>query len=149
LPHELRRFTALAWDNIRHDPWAYLTASAARAVRVFIIAGSEDVRTAYQFNGAGRVYAIGRAASLALLALCIAGVAIARARGYGIFLMLAPIVYVPATICFMLINARYSMTMQPFVFAFAAASIVTALDAITQRPHSAQALNSASGSRSS
>jgi len=104
-------------------------ASAARAVRVFIIAGSEDVRTAYQFTGAGRVYAIGRAASLFFFALLIAGVWLARARGFGLFLLLMPIVYVPLTICFMLINARYSMTMQPFMFAFVAVSIVTALDA--------------------
>jgi hypothetical protein len=129
-PHELRRFMALAWDNIRHDPWSYLVASAARAVRVFIIAGSEDVRTAYQFSGAGRVYAIGRAVSLFLLALLAAGVWIARARGFRLLLLLAPIVYVPLTICFLLINARYSMTIQPFVFAFVAVSLVTALDAL-------------------
>src|SRR5207249_10042838 len=87
LPHELRRFTALAVDNIRQDPWAYLTASAARAVRVFIVAGSEDVRTAYQFTGAGRVYAIGRAVSLVVLALFGAGVAIARARGFRLSML--------------------------------------------------------------
>ena len=130
-PHELRRFMALSWDNIRHDPWSYLAASAARAVRVFIIAGSEDVRTAYQFSGAGRVYAIGRAVSVVLLALVAAGVWIARARGFRLLLLLAPIVYVPLTICFLLINARYSMTVQPFVFAFVAVSLVTALDALT------------------
>ena len=129
-PHELRRFVALAWDNIRHDPWAYLAASAARALRVFIIAGSEDVRTAYQFSGAGRVYAIGRVVSLALFALFAAGVWIARTRGFRLLLLLTPIVYVPLTICFMLINARYSMTMQPFVFAFVAVSLVTAIDAL-------------------
>ena len=134
LPHELRRFTALAWDNIRQDPWAYLVASAGRAVRVFIIAGSEDKRTAYQFSGASAVYAIGRIVSLSFFALLIAGVWLARARGFRLLLMLAPIVYVPLTICFMLINARYSMTMQPFVFAFVAVSIVTALDALAARP---------------
>jgi hypothetical protein len=134
LPHELRRFTALAWDNIRADPWAYLRASAARAVRVFIIAGSEDRRTAYQFTGAGRVYAIGRIVSLLVFALFVAGVWLARTRGFGLFLLLTPIVYVPLTICFMLINARYSMTMQPLVFAFVAASLVTALDAVRPGP---------------
>ena len=131
LPHELRRFMALSWDNIRHDPRAYLAASAARAVRVFVIAGSEDIRTAYQFSGAGRLYTIGRAVSLVFLALLVAGIWLARARGFRLFLLLAPILYVPLTICFMLINARYSMTIQPFVFAFVAVSIVTALDALT------------------
>jgi hypothetical protein len=133
LPHELRRFTALAWDNMRRDPWAYLVASAGRAVRVFIITGSQDNRTAYQFSGAGAVYGIGRIVSLSFFALLIAGVWLARARRFRLFLMLAPIVYVPLTICFMLINARYSMTMQPFVFAFVAVSIVTALDALASR----------------
>jgi hypothetical protein len=133
LPHELRRFTALAWDNMRRDPWAYLVASAGRAVRVFIIAGSQDNRTAYQFSGATAVYGIGRIVSLSFFALLIAGVWLARARGFRLFLMLAPIVYVPLTICFMLINARYSMTVQPFVFAFVAVSIVTALDLLASR----------------
>jgi hypothetical protein len=128
LPHEMRRFTALALDNIRRDPVGYAEASALRAVRVFIIAGSEDRRTAYQFSGAGRVYAIGRAVSILYLVLFAAGVVVARARGVRLFMLLTPIVYVPLTICFMLINARYSMTMQPFVFAFVAVTLVTVLE---------------------
>ena len=131
LPHELRRFTALALDNIRHDPWGYLTASAARAVRVFIIAGSEDTRTALQFTGAGRVYAIGRVASLAFLILSATGIWLVWRRGYRLLVLLAPIAYVPLTISFMLINARYSMTVQPFLFAFAAVPLVTAIDALS------------------
>jgi hypothetical protein len=131
LPHEMRRFTALALDNIRHDPFEYAMASAIRAVRVFIIAGSEDLRTAYQFSGAGRIYAIGRLASIAYLTLFVAGVMLAGARGVRRFMLLTPILYVPLTICFMLINARYSMTMQPFVFGFVAVTIVTVLERLT------------------
>jgi hypothetical protein len=65
--------------------------------------------------------------------LAIVGVWLARARGFRLFLMLAPDCLRPLTICFMLINARYSMTMQPFMFAFVAVSLVTALDALTTR----------------
>jgi len=130
LPHEMRRFMALAVDNIRHDPVAYAVASATRAVRVFVIAGSEDVRTAYQFSGAGRIYAVGRLASIVYLALFVAGVVLAGTRGIRRFMLLAPILYVPLTICFMLINARYSMTVQPFVFAFVAVTLVTALETL-------------------
>jgi len=46
-------------------------------------------------------------------------------------MLLTPIAYVPLTICFMLINARYSMTMQPFVFGFVAVTIVTVLERLT------------------
>jgi dolichyl-phosphate-mannose-protein mannosyltransferase len=134
LPHELRRFTALALDNIRRDPGGYLAASALRALRVFIVTGSEDQRTAYQFSGAGRVYAIGRAVSVALLAAFAAGVWIARARRMRLFMLLAPILYVPLTICFMLINARYSMTIQPFVFAFVAVTLVAVRDRVRGAP---------------
>jgi len=132
LPHEMRRFTTLAFDNIRHDPVGYLVASAIRAVRVFVIVGSSDQRTAYQFSGAGRMYAIGRVASLAVFVLASVGVWIAWRRGWRVFMLLAPAVYVPLTICFMLINARYSMTVQPFEFAFAAVTLVSALP--TRRP---------------
>jgi hypothetical protein len=134
LPHEQRRFTALALENIRHDPAGYLAASAVRALRVFIITGSTDQRTAYQFSGAGRVYAIGQAASLTLFAALVAGIGIARAPRMEVFMLLAPIVYVPLTICFMLINARYSMTIQPFVFAFVAVTVVTLADRFARRP---------------
>src|SRR5205085_461943 len=134
LPHEMRRFTALALDNIRRDPVGYAAASALRAVRVFVITGSEDQRTAYQFAGAGRIYAAGRAASIALGVLFVAGVGIARARGLRLFMLLTPALYVPLTICFMLINARYSMTVQPFVFAFAAVAIVIPLEALAPPP---------------
>lgn len=130
LPHEMRRFEALALDNIRHDPAAFLTASAHRALRVFVIEGSDDTRTAYQFKGAAVIYALGRAASVASLALCLVGIAIAVRRRQRILMLLVPIVYVPATICFMLINARYSMTTQPFVFAFVAVTAVAALDRV-------------------
>ena len=128
LPHELRRFTALALDNIRHDPFGYARASAHRALRVFVIEGSGDTRTAYQFNRAGLIYAAGRALSLVYLALAIAGLALAIVRGLPIAMLLLPIVFVPMTICFMLINARYSMTTQPFMFAFVAVALVSASD---------------------
>jgi hypothetical protein len=132
LPHELRRFTALALDNIRHDPVGYVKASAHRAMRVFIIEGSGDTRTAYQFNRAGVIYAAGRALSLVYLALALAGLAVAIARRLPVAMLLMPIVFVPMTICFMLINARYSMTTQPFMFAFVAIALVSASDRWTE-----------------
>ena len=131
LPHEMRRFTALALDNIRHDPAAYLTASARRALHVFIIEGSTDRRTAYQFKRAGTIYQAGHAVSIVYLALLVVGLGIALARGMRVALLLLPIVYVPLTVCFLLINARYSITAQPFVFVFVAVTIVTAIDALS------------------
>jgi hypothetical protein len=129
LPHEMSRFTALALDNIRHDPLGYLVASAHRALRVFIIEGSSDTRTAYQFPGAKLVYAVARIVSIVYFVLALAGVAIALARRQAVIRLLIPIVFVPITICFMLINARYSMTTQPFMFAFVATALVSAMDA--------------------
>ena len=139
-PHEMRRFIALSMDNIRQAPVAYLFASALRAVRVFIISGSDDPRTASQFEGGGRVYTIGRVASTFLFVLFLAGVCIAWRNGFRLWLLLGPIVYLAVTICFVLINARYSMTMQPFMFAFVAVAIATALDAMQEadRPIAAQ-----------
>jgi hypothetical protein len=129
----MRRFTALSLDNIRYDPGGFLLASALRALRVFIVVGSEDPRTASQFAGGGRVYTIARVASLLLLVLFGLGVWIAWRRGFRLLLLLGPVLYLPLTICFMLINARYSMTMQPFVFAFAAVALVTALESPRDR----------------
>jgi hypothetical protein len=46
---------------------------------------------------------------------------------YRVWLLLTPIVYVPATICYVLINMRYSVTVQPFLIAFAAVAVSAVL----------------------
>jgi hypothetical protein len=132
LPHEMSRFNALSLDNVRHNPVGFIKASARRALRIFVIEGSTDTSTAYQFNRGGIIYAIGRAASMVYLALFVAGLAIAITRRQPIALLLMPIVFVPLTICVMLVTARYSMTIQPFMFAFVAIALVTPMDAWTR-----------------
>jgi membrane protein implicated in regulation of membrane protease activity len=62
------------------------------------------------------------------LALAFAGLILAITRGMHVFVILMPIVYVPLTICFLLINARYSTTAQPFVFVFVAVALVELSD---------------------
>jgi hypothetical protein len=66
-PHAMRRYLALAFDNIRRDPKAYAASAVYRALRVFIVHGSDDVRTAQQFAGAHRVYAAATVISLAVV----------------------------------------------------------------------------------
>src|SRR5213078_1163761 len=36
-PHQMRRYSALAFDNIRRDPLGFALASAYRAVRLFVV----------------------------------------------------------------------------------------------------------------
>jgi hypothetical protein len=107
---------------------AYLAASAYRAARLFVIGGSPDPFTAQQFTASGRIFLAGRLISLVTMALFAAGVVVAVRRGADVLLFAALIAYVPATICFMLINMRYSVTVQPYVLLFAA----IALDALIQ-----------------
>ena len=132
-PHLMNRYTALALDNIRRAPMDYALASAYRAVRLFVIEGSEDRRTAAQFSGSSGVYLIGRLVTAGFAALFVAGLLVALWRRLPVFMFLTPIVYVPGTIAFMLINARYAMTAQPFMFAMIAVLLVTALDRLRPR----------------
>ena len=122
----MRRYTALAIDNIRRDPIGYLASSAYRSVRVFFVEGSDDAHTTQQFAGSGRVYAIAEAASIALLALTAIGVWAAWRRGAAIALPLLLIAYIPATLAFVLTNMRYSITVQPLMFVFVAAAVAEA-----------------------
>jgi len=123
-PQSMRRYSALALDNIRREPFAFLTASLYRVYRVFVVAGSSDKWTNQQFAGAAAVYAAARAASLAFLGLFLAGVVILwRRQRPAILLPLLLILYVPATIAPMLTNMRYSVTVQPLMFVFAAAAL--------------------------
>src|SRR5262249_44905374 len=51
-PHLMRRYSALAFDNIRRDPVSFLEAALYRVYRVFVVVGSKDKWTNQQFRGA-------------------------------------------------------------------------------------------------
>jgi Dolichyl-phosphate-mannose-protein mannosyltransferase len=133
-PHLMRRYSALAFDNIRRDPWGFARASAYRAVRVFVIEGSEDRHTAQQFSRSRIVYAAATVVSVAYLLLFVAGVVIAWRRRLTVLLPLALIVYVPLTISVVLTNMRYSMTVQPLIFMFIAVALTAALERASWLP---------------
>jgi hypothetical protein len=124
-PQAMRRYSALAFDNIRREPFAFLKASLYRAYRVFIIVGSSDKWTNQQFRGAAVIYAAATAATGALLVLFIAGVVLLWRRGADILLPVLLILYVPATIAPLLTNMRYSVTVQPLMLVFVAAALLS------------------------
>jgi hypothetical protein len=127
-PHEMRRYTALAFDNISRDPWAFAMASAYRMVRLFIVRpGTGDQNTTFQYRGSRAIFNAGLILSAAYFAAFAAGVVLAwRARSPFLYALI-PIVYVPLTICFVLTNMRYTITVQPLMFVFVAMAIAAAL----------------------
>jgi hypothetical protein len=125
-PHTMRRYTALAWDNIRRAPGAFAAASAYRALRLFVVQGTSDPSTGWQFEGSGTVYALATAASVGYVLCAVAGVIIALRRRLRVWLLLTPLIYVPATICFVLTNMRYTITVQPLLMAFVAVALTAA-----------------------
>ena len=123
-PHEMRRYTALAFDNIARDPLAFAAASAYRFVRLFIVrAGTGDQQTTFQYRGSQAIFNAGLLLSLTYFALFIAGVAIAWRSRSPFLYALIPIAYVPLTICFVLTNMRYTITVQPLMFVFVAMTV--------------------------
>ena len=127
-PHEMRRYTALALDNIARDPVAYAASVLYRSVRLFVIMGSEDQGTAHQFANSRLVYLLGTAVSATFFLLFLAGAWIGWRRGYAVLLPLALVAYIPATIAFVLINMRYTITVQPVIMMFVAVSLVAMLE---------------------
>ena len=137
-PHMMRRYSALAFDNIRRDPGGFALAAAYRAVRLFLIQGTADKDTAQQFNGSRRVYAAATGISIVYLTLLVIGAIVGWRRGYQVGLPLLLIAYVPATLAPVLTNMRYTVTVQPLMFIFMAIAIsaLTSLaraDAATER----------------
>jgi hypothetical protein len=96
-------------------------------LRLFIIRGSDDVHAVQQFSGARLAYAAGTILSAAYFLVFAAGAVIAVRRRSALAYLLVPIVYVPLTICFVLTNMRYTITMQPLMFVFVAVAIISAL----------------------
>jgi hypothetical protein len=127
-PHEMRRYTALAFDNIARDPLAFAAASAYRFVRLFIVrSGTDDRQTTFQFRGSEAIFNIGLLLSLTYFALFVAGIIVAwRARTPFLYALI-PIAYVPLTICFVLTNMRYTITVQPLMFVFVAMAVAAML----------------------
>jgi len=122
-PHMMRRYSALAFDNIRRTPGAFALASAYRFVRLFVVAGTDDRRTAQQFASSRGIYLVATAASATYLLLFLAGVAIAWRERERFWLPLLLILYVPVTIAPVLTNMRYTITVQPLVFMFVARAL--------------------------
>jgi hypothetical protein len=133
--HMMQRYFALAADNINRDPGAFVLASLYRAIRLFVVRGTEDVATAQQFRASRLIYGVGTALSIACLAAFIAGAVIAYRRHRKLLLFLVPILYVPLSICFVLTNMRYTVTVQPLMFAFIAVAVVAALGLDDQQDH--------------
>lgn len=129
-PHEMRRYSALALDNIRRDPAAYAVSVLYRSVRLFIIMGSDDQGTAHQFDNSRLVYLAGTVASGGFFLLFLAGAWIGWRRGHAVWLSLFVIATLPASIAFVLINMRYTITVQPLVLTFAAVSLLALWDAL-------------------
>lgn len=127
-PHLMRRYTALALDNIRRDPAAFAMAAAFRAVRLFIVWGSGDRSTTQQFERGRAVSAVATVLSALFVSLFVAGAVVSWRRGRPVLLPLLLILYVPATIAPMLTNMRYTVTVQPLMFMFMAAALTTLLE---------------------
>jgi hypothetical protein len=130
-PHWMRRYTALAVDNITREPGAFALASLYRMGRLFVIRGSSDGSHTQQFTSSRLIYFAGTAASAAVFITFLAGVWIAWSKRLALLWLLVPIVYVPLTICFVLTNMRYSITVQPLIFAFIAVLASALLDRLS------------------
>ena len=127
-PHEMRRYTALAVDNIRREPVAYALSVLYRAVRLFVILGSDDQGTAHQFAYSRLVYLLGTLVSGTFFVLALTGAWIGWRRGHDVVLPVLLVAYLPATIAFVLINMRYTVTVQPLLLIFVAVTIVVGLE---------------------
>ena len=107
-------------------------AMARRMVGIFVTVGSESRDAAHQFAGSRALYFAGAILSVTVFALFVSGLVVAAVRrGADIVPLAAAVLYVPVTISPFLTNARYSLSGQPFVFAFVAIAIVAAYDRLS------------------
>jgi hypothetical protein len=127
-PDAMRRYTALAWDNIRATPGAYLGSAVYRLWRLFVVQGTDDNNTAQQFRNSRLVYQTATVVSMTYLVLFLCGVVVAIRQRRRLLLIGAPILYIPLTIAWVLTNMRYTVTVQPLVFTFIAVALLAAVD---------------------
>jgi hypothetical protein len=131
-PQSQDRYARLALDDIRRTPLAYAAATARRMIGIFVTVGSESSDAAHQFAGSRTLYFAGAILSVTVFLLSVSGLVVAAVRhGADIVPLAAAVLYVPVTISPFLTNARYSLSGQPFVFAFVAIAIVAAYDRLS------------------
>jgi hypothetical protein len=123
-PHLMRRYSALAFDNIAREPVAFAMAMMYRVFRLFIIRGSDDRLTTQQFTASSVIYAIGTLLSIALFVAMLAGMVISFRRDRQVWLLALPIAYLAVTLAPVLTNMRYTTTVQPYVFVFTAVTLL-------------------------
>ena len=102
-------------------------------VRLFVVVGSDDANRAHQFRFARYIYGAATVVSLAYFVLFAAGVVLTLVRREDVALLLAAVVYVPATIFPLLTNMRYTVTNQPVVFVFVAVALLALTDTVRRR----------------
>jgi len=120
----MRRYTALAFDNIERAPAQFALATLFRVGRLFVVWGSNDAATMTQFRGGRIVTALATVVSIAFMALFLTGAVLAWRRGDPVALPLLLVAYVPATIAPMLTNMRYTVAVQPIMLVFVAEALI-------------------------
>lgn len=126
--HQMRRYGALALDNFTRDPLAFVAATAYRSVRLFIVRPAGATSVTYQFAGGRLIYGMALLVSLSFLLIFLMGVGLVWKRRSPLLPLAVPIIYVPLTIAFVLTNQRYTVTIQPLMFAFVAYAMVAWLE---------------------
>ena len=138
-PEAQDRYSALAWDNIRRDPAAFILASARRIYRLFTIEGTADVATTQQFSRSAMVYRVAGVVSMLYVGLLAVGMVIAWRQRLDLGIPAAAIAYVALVHAPFLTNMRYSVTVQPFEFLFIAAALRAGFDRLVERRDSMHA----------
>jgi hypothetical protein len=132
--HAMRRYATLAFENISRQPMAFAAATAYRSIRLFVVRPAGATSVTYQFSGGRLIYAVALLLSLACLMAFLAGVWRAWAQRSALLPLAVPVIYVPLTIAFVLTNQRYTVTVQPLMFAFVAYAIVAWMERRERRP---------------
>jgi hypothetical protein len=94
---------------------------------MFIVRGTQDAASTQQFRWAWLAYGAGQWVSAAYFLLFLWGVWLAWRQRSALLVLAIPIAYVPLTICFVLTNMRYTITVQPLMFGFVAGALVRML----------------------
>ena len=114
----------LAIFYIKGHPADYFLAVMKRMLRMWITLGSSDRTISHPapYN-ISYLFTIAKYFSMGILALSICGMFILRRRLKDLIFILVPVVYFPLTHSFFMINARHTISANPFILVFTGASL--------------------------
>lgn len=119
-----RAYLALAFLNLKENPWEILYSSFLRIPRIWLAVGTTDSRHAYQTGRSNILYPLLNLASISIVIFGIIGLFLSRKNLRAHWILLLPVFYLCIVHLPFHAEGRYSFQGRPFLFIYVSVALL-------------------------